>query len=99
MGDDGTGHGDGSGRMSCGARRRGSKRRSGAIVRQASVERYLIGVRPVLINVFIDDLVEILAIKRAARNCPWPVRRPSLPSRKPVREQRGAMLSSRRSCH
>ncbi|AZQ54181.1 hypothetical protein D5R55_24855 [Burkholderia cenocepacia] len=37
----------------------------GAGARQASVERYLIGVRPVLINVFVDDLVEILAPWRA----------------------------------
>jgi hypothetical protein len=37
--------------------RRGSGQ-SGVAMRQASVERYLIGVRPVLINVFIGDLVE-----------------------------------------
>ncbi|RXV69593.1 hypothetical protein D1006_31680 [Burkholderia stabilis] len=59
MGDDGTGHGNGSGRMSFGARRRDRGRQAGAVARQASVERYLIGVRPVLINVFVDDLVEI----------------------------------------
>ncbi|NTZ83741.1 hypothetical protein FCJ61_12200 [Burkholderia metallica] len=70
----------------------------GAIARQASVERYLIGVRPVLINVFVDDLVEILVSLRAGRRHSRPAR-PSLPSRKPVREQHGAMLSSRRSCH
>ncbi|OXI40498.1 hypothetical protein CFB49_20845 [Burkholderia sp. AU17457] len=43
----------------------------GAGARQASVERYLIGVRPVLINVFVGDLVEILVPARAepvARN-------------------------------
>ncbi|OXI70922.1 hypothetical protein CFB44_21025 [Burkholderia sp. AU31280] len=66
--------------------------------RQASVERYVMGVRPVLINVFVDDLVEILAAARAGRRHPRRVR-PSLPSRKPVRERHGAMLSSRRSCH
>ncbi|RQU82530.1 hypothetical protein DF049_03810 [Burkholderia cenocepacia] len=98
MGDDGTGHGKGSGRMSFGARRRGGKRPAGAMARQASVERYLIGVRPVLINVFIDDLVEILVSSRPGR-LPRRPARPSLPSRKPVRERHGAMLSSRRSCH
>ncbi|CAM2177370.1 hypothetical protein BLAT2472_40054 [Burkholderia latens] len=30
-------------------------------MRGASVGRYVIGVRPVLINVFVDDLVEIVA--------------------------------------
>ncbi|OXI29722.1 hypothetical protein CFB89_20875 [Burkholderia sp. AU16741] len=37
----------------------------GAAARQASVERYVMGVRPVLINVFIGDLVEIVASSRA----------------------------------
>ncbi|CAI8693275.1 transposase [Burkholderia sp. IT-111MI5] len=67
-------------------------------MRQASVERYLIGVRPVLINVFVDDLVEIWVADHAGRSRRRPVQ-PSLPSRKPVREPRVAMLSSRRSCH
>ncbi|RQS85277.1 hypothetical protein DF032_02530 [Burkholderia seminalis] len=74
------------------------KRQAGAATRQASVERYLIGVRPVLINVFVGDLVEILAVMPVGRGRPRPVR-PSPPSRKPVREPGGAMLSSRRSCH
>ncbi|EEE00236.1 hypothetical protein BURMUCGD1_4708 [Burkholderia multivorans CGD1] len=56
MGDDGTGHVgariDGLGH----ARRAGQAR---ARMRRASVDRYLIGVRPVLINVFIGDLVEV----------------------------------------
>ncbi|RQX84747.1 hypothetical protein DF034_01585 [Burkholderia anthina] len=74
------------------------KRQAGAIARPASVERYLIGVRPVLINVFIADLVEIRVLGLAA-HCLLRPARPSLPSRKPVRERHGAMLSSRRSCH
>ncbi|OXI81459.1 hypothetical protein CFB50_24040 [Burkholderia sp. AU33423] len=73
-------------------------RRPGATTRRASVERYLIGVRPVLINVFIDDLVEVLVSNPVRRGCRRAAS-PSLPSRKPVREQRDAMLSSRRSCH
>ncbi|WP_175899761.1 hypothetical protein [Burkholderia seminalis] len=56
--------------MSFGARRRGVKRQAGAATRQASVERYLIGVRPVLINVFVDDLVEILAVMPIGRGRP-----------------------------
>ncbi|AXF23823.1 hypothetical protein CUJ89_25940 [Burkholderia pyrrocinia] len=64
MGDDGTGHGDGSGRMSDGVRH---DRQAGAVTRRASVGHYLIGVRPVLINVFADDLVEILVANRAGR--------------------------------
>ncbi|KAB0632886.1 hypothetical protein F7R21_28710 [Burkholderia latens] len=34
---------------------------AGARMRKTSVERYLIGVRPVLINVFVGDLVEFFA--------------------------------------
>ncbi|AYZ93981.1 hypothetical protein DB771_05825 [Burkholderia sp. AU29985] len=38
---------------------------------RASDDRYLIGVRPVFINVFVGDLVEIPAHARAARKrCP-----------------------------
>ncbi|QDW53470.1 hypothetical protein FFI87_024935 [Burkholderia sp. KBS0801] len=59
MGDDGTGHGQARVEKSFGARG-GAARvgQSGVAMRQASVERYLIGVRPVLINVFVGDLVE-----------------------------------------
>ncbi|MPV70644.1 hypothetical protein GD429_33680 [Burkholderia sp. BE17] len=46
--------------MSFGARRRARIGKAGAVTHQASDERYLIGVRPVLINVFVDDLVEFL---------------------------------------
>ncbi|RQR72811.1 hypothetical protein DIE11_27070 [Burkholderia sp. Bp9012] len=80
------------------ARRRGAGKQAGAATRRASVERYLIGVRPVLINVFIGDLVEIVA----PDPCRHSVRQaalPRLPSRKPVREQLDAMLSSARPCH
>ncbi|RQR35967.1 hypothetical protein DIE22_13840 [Burkholderia sp. Bp9142] len=80
------------------ARRCGAGRQVGAATRQASVERYLIGVRPVLINVFVGDLVEFLVLD-PCRQCLRQPALPSLPSRKPVREPRGAMLSSARPCH
>ncbi|RQT27855.1 hypothetical protein DF036_27935 [Burkholderia contaminans] len=86
-------------RIGCRSMRAAARvRRPGATTRRASVERYLIGVRPVLINVFVDDLVEILVLTQTRRGCRRAVQ-PSLPSRKPVREQHDAMLSSRRSCH
>ncbi|PEH69331.1 hypothetical protein CRM91_16045 [Burkholderia ambifaria] len=71
---------------------------SGVAMRQASVERYLIGVRPVLINVFIGDLVEFFAPDVCCHG-PQHRARPSLPSRKPVPEQHRPMLSSARPCH
>jgi hypothetical protein len=40
-------------------------------MRRASVDRYLIGVRPVLINVFIGDLVEVYGA-RARRTAMTP---------------------------
>ncbi|TXG10830.1 hypothetical protein FU139_21370 [Burkholderia territorii] len=77
---------------------RGADKQAGAATRRASVERYLIGVRPVLINVFVGDLVEIF-VPPACRHGVRQGVRPSLPSRKPVRDQHGAMLSSARPCH
>ncbi|RQZ30919.1 hypothetical protein DIE14_03980 [Burkholderia sp. Bp9017] len=49
------------------ARRRHSGRQARAATRQASVDRYIIGVRPVLINVFVDDLVEFLVSDHCRR--------------------------------
>ncbi|RQS18106.1 hypothetical protein DIE06_15030 [Burkholderia sp. Bp8998] len=80
------------------ARRRGAGGQAGAATHRASVERYLIGVRPVLINVFVGDLVECLVPDPCRHGLRQPAL-PSLPSRKPVREPRGAMLSSARPCH
>ncbi|CAG9192592.1 conserved hypothetical protein [Burkholderia vietnamiensis] len=99
MGDDGTGHGRFGSKVVRRAHDGAARGRQGGVATcQASFDRYIMYVGPVLINVFSVDLVEY-SISRAGRRDFAQPALPSPPSRKPVRERGVAMLSSARPCH